>query len=443
MNRKSIAVLGTGIAGLSAAWLLQQRHAVSIFEKNDWIGGHAHTVDVDFGSDRIPVDTGFIVYNERNYPNLVALFDHLKVPTQPSDMSFAVSLGGGAFEYGTSDLNGVFGQRRNLVSPRFWRMLMEIKRFYREGAALLSNGSPPDISLGAFLDQQRYSSVFVEGHLLPMGAAIWSTKVEEMRAYPMLAFLKFFQSHGLLDFQGRPLWRTVTGGSRAYVERLTREFRHDIQIENGARRVRRLNGRVIVEDMEGVERVFDEVVIATHADEAAQLLADADPLERDALDCFRCTSNRAVLHSDPLLMPRRRQVWSSWNYIGEGPAKAGEKLCVTYWMNRLQSIDHNFPLFVTLNPTREPRPEMVHDEFEYSHPHYDAQAMGARQRLWDLQGHRNTWYCGSYFGFGFHEDALQSGLAVAESLGGLTRPWRVVGQSNRIPTRTDFESVAA
>jgi predicted NAD/FAD-binding protein len=358
-------------------------------------------------------------------------------------MSFAVSLGAGAFEYGTSDLNGVFGQRRNTVSPRFWRMLSEIRRFYKEGAAMLSSGAQPEISLGAFLDSRRYSTVFVEGHLLPMGAAIWSTKVEEVREYPMVAFLKFFQSHGLLDFDGRPLWRTVTGGSRAYVKRLTREFRHNIQIENGARRVRRLNGRVIVEDMAGVERAFDEVVIATHADEAAQLLADADPLEKGALSRFRCTKNRAVLHSDPQLMPRRRHVWSSWNYIGDSRARSGENLCVTYWMNRLQSIDPDYPLFVTLNPIREPRRELVHGEFEYSHPYYDAPALEARQRLWDLQGHRNIWYCGSYFGFGFHEDALQSGLAVAESLGGARRPWRVPGEANRIPAGSDGERAAA
>ena len=438
----NIAVIGTGIAGMSAAWLLSRRHRVTVYEKNSRVGGHSNTVDAPMSGSTTPVDTGFIVYNEANYPNLVALFDHLGVQTTASDMSFAASLGGGSFEYAGTDLNGLLGQRRNVLRPAFWRMTRDILRFYSEAPALLHDPRAGDLSLGAYLHDNGYSESFIDNHILPMGAAIWSTTAPEMRAYPAQAFIRFFQSHGLLNIKDRPQWRTVFGGSRAYVSRLTEPFRDRIR-HVGVNAVWRAGGHVHIEDGAGNSQAFDHVVIATHADEAYNLLADADALEDDLLGTWRYTSNRAVLHTDPSLMPKRRRVWSSWNFIEGEAAEAQKPLCVTYWMNRLQPLNTDQPLFVTLNPAHEPAPDKIIREFDYTHPMFDTTALKSQQNLWSLQGHRRTWFCGSYFGYGFHEDALQSGLAVAEQLGGERRPWNVADQDGRINRMPASARVAA
>jgi predicted NAD/FAD-binding protein len=280
-----------------------------------------------------------------------------------------------------------------------------------------------------------------------MGAAIWSTTAAEMKAYPAAAFIRFFKSHGLLTLTDRPQWRTVDGGSREYVTRLTAPYRDRIR-HGGVRRIHRQPNGVLVEDNQGNLDFFDQVVIAAHADEALAMLADADPQEECLLGTWRYTANRAVLHRDPSLMPKRRRVWSSWNFIGDrrdgsGRDGDGRPLCVTYWMNRLQSLDPRDPLFVTLNPVREPAAGAVIREFDYSHPFYDRAALATQRDLWSLQGRRRTWFCGSYFGYGFHEDALQSGLAVAEQLGGVRRPWTVAGESDRITVHTDRLVAAA
>ncbi len=438
----NVAVIGTGIAGMSAAWLLNQNHHVTVFEKNGRIGGHSHTVDASTRQGATPVDTGFIVFNERNYPNLTALFKHLGVPTKDSEMSFAASLDGGRLEYAGTDLNGLLGQRENIIRPRFWRMVTDLIRFYREAPRLLDDPSPGDISLGDYLRNENYSDSFVDDHLLPMGAAIWSTTASEMKAYPAAAFIRFCESHGLLTLTDRPQWRTVDGGSREYVGRLTAPYRHRIRFA-GVRGLRRTSNEVLVEDHQRHVESFDHVVVAAHADEAFQMLSDADPRERRLLGGWRYTKNRAVLHRDPSLMPKRRRVWSSWNFIGGRPEEDGRRLCVTYWMNRLQSLAPGDPLFVTLNPVREPFPGMVIRDIEYAHPHFDADAMASQRDLWSLQGRRRTWYCGSYFDYGFHEDALQSGLAVAEQLGGQKRPWNVVGESDRIHIGAAGQAAAA
>lgn len=441
--RMRIAIVGTGIAGMSAAWLLNKAHDVTVYERSDYIGGHSNTVDAPLrDGGAVPVDTGFIVYNERNYPNLTALFRHLGVPTKASDMSFAAALDGGGLEYSGTDLNGLLGQRRNIVRPRFWRMVGDLLRFYREAPGALDDPMAGALSLGDYLQRNRYAACFVDDHLLPMGAAIWSTTAAEMKAYPAAAFIRFFQSHGLLSLADRPQWRTVDGGSRAYVEQLTASYRNRIRF-GGVRAIRRTANGVLVEDRDGQVARYDHVVVATHADEALALLGDADALETARLGDWRYTRNRAVLHRDPALMPRRRRVWSSWNFIGAPGGDSGRQLCVTYWMNRLQSLDTREPLFVTLNPVREPSPGTVIREFDYAHPLFDAAALSGQQRLWSLQGHRRTWYCGSYFGCGFHEDALQSSLAVAERLGGLRRPWAVADENARIPGLDDREAVAA
>lgn len=429
-SSRNIAVIGSGIGGLSAAWLLRQRHRVTLYEADTRLGGHANTVLVPSPDGAVPVDTGFIVYNDRNYPNLTALFDHLDVPTQPSEMSFAASLNGGRVEYGSNGINGFIGQRRNLLRPRFWKMIADILRFYGDAPRLLGRAELEQESLGAYLDANGYTEAFIEDHLLPMGAAIWSTTAREMRAYPLLAFVRFFASHGLLDLVNRPRWRTVTGGSINYVERLAEGL--TLRLGHRVSGIRRRAGQVEITDANGQLERFSDVVIATHADQALGMLADADEDEAAVLGSFRYTDNLAVLHTDPTLMPKRRRVWSSWNYIGEDAGDDNRQLCVTYWMNRLQNLDTDKPLFVTLNPTRPVAPGHLLQAIAYSHPLFDRAAIAAQDRLGQLQGVRNTWFCGSYFGHGFHEDALQSGLWVAEMLGGIQRPWTVADASSRI-----------
>jgi predicted NAD/FAD-binding protein len=426
-RRLKIAVVGTGISGLSAAWLLDPHHDVVVYERSERIGGHSNTVRVPVGGRRVPVDTGFIVFNRRTYPNLTALFERLQVPTQVSDMSFAVSLDGGAMEYSGSGLAGLFGQPVNLVRPRFWSMIADLIRFYsrapREAAAAA------DLSLGDYLARGGYGAAFRDDHLLPMAAAIWSAAPQEMLAYPAAAFIRFHDNHGLLQLRDRPAWHTVTGGSRAYLDRLTAPFAPRIRTDCGVTGIRRAEGGVIVTDGRGRSERFDHVVVATHADQALALLADPDPRERRLLGAFRYSRNHAVLHSDDSFMPRRRRVWASWNYVG---TRGEGGLCVTYWMNRLQGIASERPLFVTLNPPRAPRAgTLLHSEV-YEHPIFDAAGIAAQRELWSLQGARNTWYCGAHFGAGFHEDGLQAGLAVAEQLGGVRRPWTVPGESGRI-----------
>lgn len=428
-----VAVIGSGISGLSAAWLLSRSADVVIYESDSRLGGHSNTVDFEQSGGSIPVDTGFIVFNEKNYPNLTAMFDHLGVETEASDMSFAASLSNGRFEYSGSGLNGLLGQRMNVVSPRFWTMLKGLLRFYRDAPALADRTDLDHMSLGDYLDQQGYSQSFIDDHLLPMGAAIWSTTANDMREYPLVAFIRFFVNHGLVNLKGRPQWRTVTGGSRRYVQRIAEAFPGEIRLSTPVQRIERLGASgVRVHTAGGHSEVFDDVVLACHADQALGMLADADTLESDLLGAFQYTSNLAVLHSDTDLMPKRKSVWSSWNYIGGGRSREDQALCVSYWMNRLQNLPTKTDLFVTLNPSRRIAPSKVAASFDYTHPLFDTKALAAQRSLWQLQGRRGTWFCGAYFGSGFHEDGLQSGLAVAETLGGVRRPWEVRNESGRI-----------
>ncbi|WP_293550157.1 NAD(P)/FAD-dependent oxidoreductase [Parvibaculum sp.] len=431
-----IAVIGTGISGLAAAWLLSRRHDVTVYEKQDRAGGHSNTATVACPEGEVAVDTGFIVYNELNYPNLTALFKHLGVRTRASEMSFAASLAqdgreGERFEYSGSGLNGLFGDRRNLFRPRMWRMLAEIARLYRFAPGLLNAAGLDVKPLGQFLREQGYSAALREDHLLPMCAAIWSLPLARVEEFPALAFLRFFDNHGLMRITGRPLWRTVDGGSREYVARLTAPLGTRLRLNAGVSSVRRDETGVTVCDMQGGSDRYDHVVIASHSDEALAMLEDADGRERSLLGALPYQRNAAFLHSDASFMPRSRRVWSSWNYMGGGSG-GGAPVCVTYWMNRLQSLPTQRQIFVTLNPSHEPAPESVVRRIDYDHPVFDSGALAAQRRLWQLQGARRTWFCGAYFGSGFHEDGLQAGLAVAEQLGGVSRPWTVADPSGRI-----------
>ncbi len=424
-----IAVVGSGISGLSAAWLLARegRHRVTLYEADSRIGGHSHTVE----AEGIAVDTGFIVYNGATYPNLVALFDHLDVPTRPTEMTFAVSLDRGRLEYSGTDLGGLFAQRRNLVSPRFWTMMRDLVRFYRRAPRDLPTLG--DTTLGAYLDVIGCGRAFRDDHLYPMAAAIWSTPVADIPGYPAAAFIRFCENHGLLKLSDRPVWRTVEGGSREYVRRLAAALGDGVVMRAPVRAVRRLPaGGAVLELGDGGQRRVDAVVLAAHADQSLRMLTDADARERSILGAFGYRPNAMVLHADESLMPRRRRVWSSWNYASERGHVGAPALSVTYWMNRLQGIPDTHPLFVTLNPIREPDPARVFHRESYEHPVFDAAAIAAQARLWSLQGVRDTWFCGAYFGAGFHEDGLQAGLAVAEQLGGVRRPWSVADESGRI-----------
>ena len=418
-----IAVIGSGISGLSCAWLLSQRHEVALYERADRLGGHTHTVTANATTGPVAVDTGFIAFNEATYPNLIALFDHLGVASRATDMSFSVSLEEGRFEYAAPAL---FAQRRNVLRPRFWSMLSEVLRFYREAPAALAALEDPNLSLGAFLQQGRFSAAFRDDHLLPMAAAIWSSPTEALLDYPAASFLRFCDNHGLLQLAGRPLWRTVIDGSRTYVDKIGAALGDGVRLGRDVVEIRRTPDGVIVGERNGRRERFDHVVIATHADQALAMLDSPTEAERRTMGAFRYSRNLAVLHTDPALMPKRRRAWASWNYIGSGGG-----LCVSYWMNRLQGLPGQ-DLFVTLNPPQPPRPDALLRSELYEHPIFDAAAMRAQASLWDLQGEGGVWFCGAHFGAGFHEDGLQSGLAVAEQLGGVRRPWTVADESGRI-----------
>jgi predicted NAD/FAD-binding protein len=431
-----IAVIGSGISALSAAWLLSNRHKVVLYERAERLGGHSNTVTARTPSGETAVDTGFIVFNDATYPNLIALLQHLGAPSRATDMSFAVSLDHGRFEYAAPAL---FAQRRNVLRLRFWSMLGEILRFYRNAPRHLAGLVDSHLTLGDYLQREGFSEAFRDEHLLPIAAAIWSSPPDTLMQYPAEAFLRFCGNHGLLKLVGRPRWRTIEGGSRVYVERLARAI-GDIRLECPVAAVSRHAGGVVIHDARGKAERFDHVVIGAHADQALAMLVKPTAEEREVLGAFRYSRNLTVLHTDAALMPRRRRAWASWNYIG-----ADDGLCVTYWMNRLQGL-RGTDLFVTLNPPRPPRPETLLRSELYEHPIFDAAAMRAQKRLWSLQGRGGVWFCGAHFGAGFHEDGLQAGLAVAEQLGGVRRPWTVADESGRIhlspPSAAVWESAA-
>lgn len=426
-NQSEVAVVGSGISGLSCAWALSQRHRVTLYEAADRLGGHTNTIALPIPGGVQPVDTGFIVYNETTYPNLVALFAHLGVATRASEMSFAVSMDDGRLEYAGTDLNGLFAQRRNLLNPRFLMMLRDLLRFYREAPGKIADLE--DISLGDFLDRDRYGRAFRDDHLLPMAAAIWSAPSRTLLAFPASSFVRFCENHGLLKVSDRPIWRTVVGGSKSYIAPLSAPFAERIKLGCPIRSIVRDGSGVTLHEASGAVTRYDHVVLATHADQALAMLDRPSADEHAVLGAFGYGRNRAVLHTDASLMPKRKAVWCSWNYLGRR-AEAADKVCVTYWMNRLQGLPPATDYFVTLNPTHEPS-GLLHED-DYQHPIYDLAALGAQKRLWSLQGEGNVWYCGAHFGAGFHEDGLQSGLAVAEALGGVRRPWSVANESGRI-----------
>ena len=440
-HRLNVAVIGAGIAGLSAAWLLSGKHNVTLFEADHRLGGHAHTADAPGHHGTVPVDTGFIVYNEGNYPNFTALLDHLGVPSINADMSLSVSLDNGAFEYSSFGLGGVFAQKRNLLSPRFWRLLLDITRFFYTAAADVAELERNATPLDDYLKAKGYGPAFRDDHLLPQAAAIWSTPLDQIGTYPAASLIRFFLNHGMMTLAGRGLWRTVEGGSRAYVTRLAAAYQGEVRKGVRVAGVRRDANGVELRLAGGSRERFDEPVIATHGDAALALLDDPTPDEQRLLGAFKYSRNLIALHTDTVLMPKRRAAWTSWNHIGmrDAPGEGS----VTYWMTRLQSLQGAPDLFATLNPNKEIAADKLIKTEVYDHPLFDAGAIAAQQQIWDIQGARRTWFCGSYLGHGFHEDALQSGLAVAEQLGDVRRPWTVGNESGRIHVRTPELAEAA
>jgi len=408
-----IAVVGTGIAGLGAAHLLGRRHEVVVYERETRVGGHAHTHTIDSGRGPIAVDTGFIVYNERNYPLLTALFAELDVPTIASTMSFGVSVDRGRIEYSGQSARALAAQPRNLARPGFLRMLADIPRFNRAALAYLDRDAP-DRTLASFLDELGLGEGFRRWYLLPMAAAIWSAPLATVMRFSARCFLRFYANHGLLQVTGQPLWRTVVGGSRVYVDKLVHRTRARFRVGIGAARVRREpDGLVEVVDTRGQRDRFDRVVLACHADQALALLEDPAPAVAGLLGRFPYQPNRAVLHSDPRLMPKRRAAWSSWNYLADDRTEATSRVSVTYWMNRLQSLPMSQPLFVTLNPLDEPDPASVHAEMVYDHPLFGSDTPQAQVALQAVQGTHGIYFAGAWTGYGFHEDGLRSAHVVA------------------------------
>ncbi len=424
-----VAVVGTGIAGNAAAFALNRKHQVTVYERELRPGGHSHTVDVDYDGRRIAVDTGFIVYNGLNYPELTGLFDHLGVATRASQMSFSVSANGGALEWmgggqGPGEtLNGVFAQRSNLLSIPFLGMLRDMLRFNRLCLEDRKAGRLAGLSLGEYVRARSYSPRLVRDYLVPMGAAIWSTPVDRMLEFPAENFVAFLDNHRLLHDE-RPIWRTVEGGSRCYVEKLTAPFRDRLRLGAAVTGIERTRAGVKVVDSLGHCELYDQVVIGAHSDQALAMLQDASDSERDILGAIRYRPNTVYLHRDPKLMPKRKRAWAAWNFLrANGRGEDGGDVAITYWMNTLQGIDPACPLFVSLNPPFEPAPELTFARFNCEHPQFDRAAFAAQARLDDIQGVNRTWFCGAWTGYGFHEDGLRSGLAVADRLGA-DIPWR-------------------
>lgn len=413
-----IAVIGGGISGLAAAWLLKQAHEVSLFEAADYLGGHTNTVDVDLEGQRHPVDTGFLVHNDLTYPQLIALFRHLGVETYPSRMSFSVQVPGDNLEWAGSSLSSLFAQRRNLLRPAFWRLLKDTLSFNAQAEVLLQESLDKGWTLGELLRVRGYGQSFRDWYLLPMAAAIWSAAPRDIEDFPAATFLRFCLNHRLLQIKGRPTWLSIRGGGRSYVEKMSQGL--DVRLSTPVDAVERIAEGVAVRSR-GQSETFDALVLATHAPDSLRMLRDANDAERTILGAVRYQPNLAILHCDPSFLPQRQSLWSAWNYLASGDAE--QPVCVTYLLNQLQQLPFSTPLMVTLNPPEGRMPNRQLARFHYDHPLFDQPAIQAQQQLDSIQGKRQIWFCGAWCGYGFHEDGLRSALRVAADFQ-LEAPWQ-------------------
>jgi predicted NAD/FAD-binding protein len=414
-----IAIIGSGISGLGAAHLLHDKHEITLFEKNATLGGHSRTVNAKVDGIDIPIDTGFIVFNKRNYPNLVSLFNQLGVPIAKSDMSFGVSVNNAWLEYGTRRPLDIFSQKMNLLRPQFWQMLRDIFKFNKQAKKYLTS----DITLGKCLDELGLGNWFKAYYLLPMGASIWSMPIHEMLAFPAQSFIRFFDNHGLLTINDQPQWYTVKGGSQEYIKLLTAPFADNIKRNCGIKKVIRHNNHIELLDASGIKTTYDQVIFACHTDQILNILAQPTKAEQQIIGAIDYQTNEMVLHSDTSFMPKRQSAWSSWVYLSDTKEDQTSSISLSYWMNNLQPLATKKPMLVTLNPGREPDAAKVYDRYTFHHPVFDKKAIDAQGCLEKIQGVDRIWYAGAWQGYGFHEDGLLSAVKIAKKLGAHI-PWK-------------------
>ena len=415
MSKLKIAIVGSGISGLSSAWLLSNYAEVHVFEKNDYLGGHTNTVTINTSSnEKIDVDTGFIVFNRLNYPNFSNFLDYLVVKTYKSDMSFSASIVHKHLEYSGKNLNTIFCQRKNIFNLSFWKMLMDIIRFFNNAKKDLKKFS--NYTINDYLSEKKYSEQFTCDFLFPMAGSIWSMKFRVIRKYPFASFVNFFDNHGLLNFFNRPQWETIKGGSKKYIKKIMSEKKIKFFLKEEVILIKK-KGKYLNIVTSKRKKNFDHVVFANHSNEALKILKDLDLEEKKHLSKIKYQNNTAYLHSDVSLMPKSFKTWSSWNYI----SSMKDNLCVTYWMNLLQHLETNQNIFVTLNPYKLPKTTKIFRKINYSHPVFDKNAVYSQKFI--NKNNKNIWFCGAYLGYGFHEDGIKSGLEIAEKIIKSKRPW--------------------
>lgn len=413
-----IAIIGTGISGLSAAYMLCGTHDITVFEQNNYCGGHSRTIDIDAGREKKqPVDSGFIVFNDRSYPLLLALFKHLNVPYEKSDMSFGVSIKQGWLEYSSKNM---FTQMANFLRPAYWKMLFDILKFNRKAERYIQKDS--SITLGQCLDELKMGEWFKNYYLLAMGAAIWSTPLMRMLDFPAKSYIGFFKNHGLLTVNNHPQWYTVTGGSRSYVEKLKAPFADKILKDAKVRCVRQKGAGYELVYGNGESQDFDQVVFACHADEAIEIIENPSADENDILGCFKYQDNSVVVHGDESFMPKRKGAWASWVYLSDDVKDEQPAVSLSYWMNNLQNFESEKPAIITLNPQRRPKEDLIQDDHVFAHPVFDQKAIDAQARISEIQGVRGLWFCGAYQRYGFHEDGLLSAVNMVKKMG-VDVPW--------------------
>jgi len=415
-----IAVIGAGISGMSAAYFLSQKHDVSVFEKESYIGGHSRTLTFEEDFNKISVDTGFIVFNQKNYPNLLALFRHLEVPTIRSNMSFGVSINDGWLEYGSMKLSNFFSQKRNFLRPSYYRMLQDILKFNKK--ALLYIDSQNCKTIGDLIEDLKLGEWFKNYYLLPMSGAIWSTPVEDMLNFPAETLIRFFHNHGLLSVDGQPQWYTVKGGSKEYVTRLTRKIKKNIRTNLAVSSVTRDKNSATITDSNGGKHQFDAIIFACHSDQALALIDKPSKEEKSVLGRIQYKPNSVILHQDSSFMPKRKSAWSSWVYLSNSNKVKANKISLTYWMNSLQSLQSKKPVLVTLNPSVKPKEELIINEHIFDHPQFNQDAIAAQKDIPLIQGVDKFWFCGAWQRYGFHEDGLSSAIKVVKDFG-IKLPW--------------------
>jgi predicted NAD/FAD-binding protein len=416
-----IAIIGSGISGLSCAWLLNKKYDITLFEKNNYLGGHSNTASIDYDGSKINVDTGFIVFNFRTYPNLKAFFELLNVKIKKSNMSFGVKDLDNFFEYSGNNLSGLFAQKRNLFNLRFLKMLQDIIKFNKNAIKLIEKEEDiEDKTLSSFIDELKLGDYFKNYYLFPMAGAIWSCPLELIKNYPAKTFLQFFYNHGLLTVTNQPQWYTVDGGSKEYVKKIANSFSNKIRLESNIVKSEKSGDKIILTDDKGFTDEFDHVIFASHADQTYKIISDKTTQEKEILSKIKYSKNTAILHKDKNQMPKNQKAWASWIYLSK---KKENKVSLSYWMNNLQNIGNSHPLFVTLNPIDEVNKDDIFRSYQYQHPIFNNEAITAQENLEKIQGKRNIWFCGAWTKYGFHEDGLNSAINIAKHFG-IEAPWK-------------------